>query len=58
MVFSVMTQEAATSANVPTPRQRGDLLGLAYLGTIGIVMLAWISGLVWGLIAFFNWLVS
>ncbi|WP_194402153.1 hypothetical protein [Bradyrhizobium sp. CCBAU 53351] len=53
-----MAQEAATSANVPTPRQRGDLLGLAYLGTIGIVMLAWISGLVWGLIAFFNWLVS
>ena len=58
MVFSVMTQEAAASANVPTPRQRGDLLGVAYLGTIGIVMLAWISGLVWGLIAFFNWLVS
>ena len=58
MVFSVMTQEAAASANVPAPRQRGDLLGIAYLGTIGIVMLAWISGLVWGLIAFFNWLVS
>lgn len=57
MVFSVMTQEAAASANVPTQRQRSDLLGIAYLGTIGILMLAWIAGLVWGAMAFFNWLV-
>lgn len=49
MVFSVMTQEAAASANVPTQRQRSDLLGIAYL--------AWIAGLVWGAMAFFNWLV-
>ena len=52
-----MTQEAAASADVPTQRQRSDLLGVAYLGTIGIVMLAWIAGLVWGAMAFFNWLV-
>jgi hypothetical protein len=58
MVFSVMTQDAAASANVRTQRQRGDLLGIAYLGTIGIVMLAWIAGLVWGAMAFFNWLVA
>lgn len=57
MVFSVMTQEAAASADVPTKRPRFDLLGIAYLGTIGIVMLAWIAGLVWGAMAFFNWLV-
>ncbi|MHC4054483.1 hypothetical protein [Bradyrhizobium sp. 25ACV] len=57
MVFPVTTQEAAAPANVPTQRQRTDLLGIAYLGTIGIVMLAWIAGLVWGAIAFFNWLV-
>ncbi|RXH23474.1 MULTISPECIES: hypothetical protein [Bradyrhizobium] len=53
-----MTQEAAASANAPTQRQRGDLLGIAYLGTIAIVMLAWIAGLVWGAMAFFNWLVA
>ncbi|WP_028136548.1 MULTISPECIES: hypothetical protein [Bradyrhizobium] len=53
-----MTQDAAASANVRTRRQRGDLLGIAYLGTIGIVMLAWIAGLVWGAMAFFNWLVA
>jgi len=58
MVFSVMTQDAAASANVPTRRKRGDLIGVAYLGTIGIVMLAWIAGLVWGAMAFFNWLVA
>ncbi|MBR1288077.1 hypothetical protein QIH93_18190 [Bradyrhizobium ottawaense] len=52
-----MKQEAAAPANVPTRRQRTDLLGIAYLGTIGIVMLTWIAGLVWGAIAFFNWLV-
>ncbi|MGT2500476.1 hypothetical protein ACVOMS_05860 [Bradyrhizobium guangxiense] len=51
-----MAQQAA--ANVPTRRSRIDLLGIAYLGTIGIAMLAWIAGLVWGAMAFFNWLVS
>lgn len=53
-----MTQEAAAAANAPTQRQGTDLLGIAYLGTIGIVMLTWIAGLVWGAIAFFSWLVS
>lgn len=53
-----MTRQAAASADVPTQRQKSDLLGIAYLGTIGIVMLAWIAGLVWGAITFFNWLVS
>lgn len=57
-VFPIMTQETASEADVPAPRQRSDLLGIAYLGTIGIVMLAWICGLVWAAIAFFSWLVS
>jgi hypothetical protein len=54
----VMTQEAAAEIAVPAPRERSDPLGIAYLATIGIVMLAWIAGLVWAAIAFFGWLVS
>lgn len=54
----VMTQEAAAEIAVPTRRERSDPLGIAYLATIGIVMLAWITGLVWAAIAFFGWLVS
>ncbi|WP_441236032.1 hypothetical protein [Bradyrhizobium sp. 930_D9_N1_4] len=50
-----MTQEAA--AHVPTQRERSDLFSATFLVTIGIVMLAWIAGLVWAAIAFFNWLV-
>ncbi|SEN85739.1 hypothetical protein [Bradyrhizobium sp. OK095] len=53
-----MTQKAATEAQVPTPRERSDLFGVTFLATIGIVMLAWIGGLVWGAMAFFSWLVS
>ena len=53
-----MTRKAATEVVVPTQRQRADLLGIAYLGTIGAVMMAWIAGLVWASIAFFDWLVS
>jgi hypothetical protein len=53
-----MTQEAAAEIAVPTRRERSDPLGIAYLATIGIVMLAWIAGLVWAAIAFFNWVVS
>ena len=53
----VMTQEAAAEIAVPAPRERSDPLGIAYLATIGIVMRAWIAGLVWAAIAFFNWLV-
>jgi hypothetical protein len=54
----VMTQEAAAEIAVPAPRERSDPHGIAYLATIGIVMLAWIAGLVWAAIAFFGWLVS
>lgn len=53
-----MTHKAAAETVPPTQPHRHDLLGIAYLGTIAIVMLAWISGLVWGTIAFFTWLVS
>jgi hypothetical protein len=53
-----MTQEAAAEVAAPTQRERSDPLGIAYLATIGIVMLAWIAGLVWAAIAFFNWVVS
>lgn len=53
-----MTKEAEASANVPSRRHRGDLQGIAYLGITGIVMLAWIAGLIWGLLAFFNWLLA
>jgi hypothetical protein len=56
-VFPVMTQEAAAEVAVRTQRERSDPLGIACLATIGIVMLAWIAGLVWAAIAFFNWLV-
>ncbi|MGT2436453.1 hypothetical protein ACU4GH_11710 [Bradyrhizobium betae] len=52
-----MTQEAAAEVHVPTQRVRSDLFGPVFLATIGIVMLAWIAGLVWAAIAFFNWLV-
>src|SRR2546423_905708 len=48
----VMTQEAAAEIAVPTRRERSDPLGIACLATIGIVMLAWIAGLVWAAIAF------
>ena len=58
MVAPVMTHKAPADVVVPTQRQRPDLLGIAYLGTITIVMLAWIGSLVWASIAFFNWLVS
>ena len=53
-----MTHKAAAEVVVPTERQKPDLLGIAYLGTITVVMLAWIGGLVWAAIAFFSWLVS
>ncbi|WP_164988558.1 hypothetical protein [Bradyrhizobium betae] len=58
MVQPVMTQEAAAETEVPTPRERSDLFGVTLLATIGIVMLAWIGGLIWGVMVFFNWLVS
>jgi hypothetical protein len=52
-----MTQQAAADAHVPAQRAKSDLFGTAFIATIGIVMLAWIAGLVWAAIAFFNWLV-
>ncbi|MDA9421171.1 MULTISPECIES: hypothetical protein [Bradyrhizobium] len=53
-----MTRKAASEVIVPKRRHSSDLLGIAYLGTIGVVMLAWIGSLVWATIAFFSWLVS
>jgi hypothetical protein len=53
-----MTQEAAAEAHVPTNRERSGLFGVTFLATIGIVMLAWVGGLVWAAIWFFNWLMS
>ena len=53
-----MTQEAAAEAHVPAPQRRADVVGVTFLATVGIVMLAWITGLVWGAMAFMNWLVS
>lgn len=52
-----MRQHAAAEAHVPTQRVRPDLFGATFLAMIGILMLAWIAGLVWAAIAFFNWLV-
>lgn len=56
--LSVMTPEAAAEADASAQRQRPDLLGIAFLGTIGIVMLAWIGGLIWAAAAMLNWLAS
>lgn len=53
-----MTRKAATEGIVPTRRRRAVLLRVAYLGTIGVIMVAWITGLVWASISFFDWLVS
>ncbi|WP_440640227.1 hypothetical protein ACSHT2_02470 [Bradyrhizobium sp. PUT101] len=53
-----MTRKAATEVIVQKPRHGSDLLDITYLGTIGVVMLAWIGSLVWATIAFFGWLVS
>lgn len=53
-----MTRKAATEIIVPTQQHRANLLGIAYLGTVGFVMVAWIGSLVWGTLAFFSWLVS
>ncbi len=53
-----MAREAAAEVHVPTRRVRSDLVGAAFLAAIGIVMLAWIAGLVWATMTFFNWLVA
>jgi hypothetical protein len=56
-----MTQEAETATNeaaTQEPHWSADLLGLAYLGTLGIVMAAWISGLMWAGTQAVKWLIS
>lgn len=56
-----MTQEAETAAPEATtqpPHRSPDLLGPAYLATLGIVMTAWIGGLVWAAVTVLNWLMS
>lgn len=54
-----MTQKAAAAeARVPRQPSRSDPFGITVLAAIAVVMLAWIAGLVWGAMAFFNWLVS
>lgn len=53
-----MTRKTSTDVIAPRQRHRASMLRVACLGTIGVVMVAWISGLVWGTIAFFSWLVS
>ncbi len=58
MVVPDMTQDAAAEAHVPTQQRRPELVGVTFLATIGIVMLAWLTGLVWGAMAFMTWLVS
>ena len=44
--------------HVPTQPVRSDPFGVVFLATIAVVMLAWIAGLVWAAMAFFNWLVA
>ncbi|OAF05709.1 hypothetical protein AYJ54_02085 [Bradyrhizobium centrolobii] len=61
MAVHVMTPEAeATSvqADAAASPRGPDLLGGAPLATIGIVMTAWIGGLIWLAIAILNWLAS
>ncbi|MBR0845151.1 hypothetical protein JQ607_33585 [Bradyrhizobium liaoningense] len=53
-----MRREAAAKADDRTQRPRSDVLSMTRLATIGIVMLAWIAGLVWSVMAFMDWLVS
>jgi hypothetical protein len=53
-----MTQKAEGAAQADVSPRKADAVGLALLGTIVLVMTAWIGGLVWALIAFLNWLVS
>jgi hypothetical protein len=54
----MMTQDATADIHLPAPERKRYLVSLVLLATTGIVMLAWISGLVWGAMAFFSWLVS
>jgi hypothetical protein len=50
---------AATSEAEPhAPRRLADLLGVAYLATLGVVMTVWVAGLVWAAVAVVGWMVS
>jgi hypothetical protein len=56
-----MTEEAEAAApegDTRAPRQRPDLLGVAFLTIVGIVMVAWVGGLMWAGIAVVKWLMS
>lgn len=55
-----MTQdaEAAPEPKVPTPHRSTSLLGLAYIATTGVVMTAWIGGLIWAGVEVVKWLIS
>lgn len=56
-----MTQEAEAATHHADPdaaRRSTDLLGLAFLATIGIVMTVWVSGLIWAASQLVMWLMS
>ena len=55
-----MNQEVnsvAIDTQTPAPRRGSDLLGVAFLATAGVVMTAWIGGLIWGGAAMVIWLI-
>ncbi|WOH56104.1 hypothetical protein [Bradyrhizobium sp. BWC-3-1] len=56
-----MNQEVNTAAidtQTPAPRQGSDLLGGAFLATAGVIMTAWIGGLIWGAAALVIWVIT
>jgi hypothetical protein len=52
--------ELATASEAEThrPRRMPDLLGIAYLTTLGVVMTIWVGGLIWAAVSVVEWLVS
>jgi hypothetical protein len=57
--LAAMTQEAEAAApetDTQAARPAPDLLGVAYLATMGIVMTAWVGGLIWAALAVIKWL--
>ena len=54
-----MNPEANTAVDTqtPAPRRSSDLLGVAFLATAGVVMTAWIGGLIWRGAALVMWLI-
>jgi hypothetical protein len=52
--------ELTTASQVEphAPRRLADLLGIAYLATLGIVMTIWVGGLIWAAVAVVEWMVS